>query len=87
MSDTGAQLVIEISPSESSPHATRRRREKVRSGGLGSELRRCLQPGVEIALAFPGYTAVMAVVWISERQHENIRAGVRLLGVSALPDE
>ena len=55
---------------------------------LFSELRRCLQPGVEIALSFRGYTAIASILWLSGPLTDlSLRAGVRLLGVSALPVE
>ena len=83
MSDTRAQVVIEIAASDSTPHAPGRVRRNSGEFGLGSELRRCLQPGMEIALTFPGFTATMSVVWITERQREaSFRAGVRLVRVS-----
>lgn len=85
MPEAQAQLVIEISASSA---AIAGRNSEPGSCGLGPELGRNLRPGVEIALAFPGYTAVMSILWISElQQNQSFRAGVRLLGVSALPAE
>lgn len=84
MPEAQAQLVIEISAS----HAVAGHNSEPGNCGLGPELGRSLRPGVEIALAFPGYTAVMSILWISElQQNQSFRAGVRLLGVSALPAE
>lgn len=87
MSDTHADLVIQISTSETAPDAAGRKAEKT-AGELSMELRRRLQPGVEIALAFPGYMAITSILWISELELDHsFRAGVRLLGVSARPAE
>ena len=86
MSDTHTDLVIQISTSEAAPDAAGRSTEKTEEGELSMELRRRLQPGVEIALAFPGYMAITSILWISELELDHsFRAGVRLLGVSALP--
>jgi hypothetical protein len=53
---------------------------------LVTELRRCLRPGAEIALVFRGYMAITSILWLSgPRADSGVRAGVRLLGVSALP--
>jgi len=86
MPDTQEDLVIQISTSETALHAGGRNAEKTEEGELSMELQRRLQPGVEIALAFPGYMAITSILWISEPQMDrSFRAGVRLLGVSALP--
>jgi hypothetical protein len=86
MQDTQEDLVIQISASETAPHAADRNADKTEEGELSMELRRRLQPGVEIALAFPGYMALTSILWISESEMDRgFRAGVRLLGVSALP--
>lgn len=83
MADTQTDLVIQISTSERVPDATNRNAEENR---LILELRQCLQPGVEIALIFPGYLAATSILWVTELQLDrSFRAGVRLLGVSALP--
>lgn len=88
MSDTHADLVIQISTSETAPDAAGRETDKTEEGELSKELRRRLQPGAEIALAFPGYMAVTSILWISELElNHSFRAGVRLLGVSARPAE
>jgi hypothetical protein len=88
MSDTHADLVIQVSTSETAPDAAGRKTEKTEEGDLSMELRRRLQPGVEVALAFPGYRAITSILWISEPGLDHsFRAGVRLLGVSALPAE
>jgi hypothetical protein len=88
MSDTHADLVIQISASEIAPDAACRNTGKTEEGELSMELRRRLQPGVEVALAFPGYMAITSILWISEPGLDHsFRAGVRLLGVSALPAE
>jgi hypothetical protein len=87
MSDTHADLVIQISTSETASDAAGRKAERT-AGELSMELRRHLQPGVEIALAFPGYMAITSILWISELELDHsFRAGVRLLGVSARPAE
>lgn len=86
MSDTHADLVIQISTSETAPDAAGPNTGKTKEGELSMELRRRLHPGVEIALAFNGYRAITSILWISELELDrSFRAGVRLLGVSALP--
>ncbi len=88
MSDAHTDLVIQISTSETAPDAADRNTEKTGEGELSMELRRRLQPGVEVVLAFPGYMAITSILWISELElGHSFRAGVRLLGVSALPAE
>lgn len=83
MSDTQTDLVIQISTSGRVPDATNRNDQEDR---LTMEVWRCLQPGVEIALIFPGYMATTSILWLTEPQLDrSFRAGVRLLGVSALP--
>lgn len=80
--------MIQISTSGTAPDAAGRKTEKTEEGALSMELRRRLLPGVEIALAFPGYMAITSILWISELELDrSFRAGVRLLGVSALPAE
>ena len=84
MSDTHTDLVIHISTCEPGADAT------VASGDgrLVQELRRCLQPGAEIALVLGGFVATTSILWLSGPLEEGgLRAGVRLLGVSALPAE
>jgi hypothetical protein len=55
---------------------------------LVAELRRCLRPGVEIALVFQGYMATTSILWLSGPSPDHgLRAGIRLLGVSALPEQ
>jgi hypothetical protein len=85
MSNPHADLVIQISTS--APVSA-----KPPAGGADSqlieELGRWLQPGVEIGLIFEGYTAITAILWLSGLQPDRtLRAGIRLLGVSALPIE
>ena len=84
MSETHTNLVIQISTAGPASGATAEGAEEAR---LIVELRRCLQPGVEIALVFERYMAITSILWLSELQQDSsLRAGVRLLGVSALPD-
>jgi hypothetical protein len=84
MSSTQTELVIQISTS--GPASDLPGGEKAGEGRLLTELRRCLQPGAEIVLVFRGYTAITSILWLSEPLTEHgLRAGVRLLGVSALP--
>jgi hypothetical protein len=87
MSDTHTDLVIQISTSEpaAAPVANG---EKADDGRLVQELRRCLQPGAEIALVIGGFVATTSILWLSGPLEDGgLRAGVRLLGVSALPAE
>jgi hypothetical protein len=84
MSSTQTDLVIQISTSGRASDLPDG--EKAGEGRLVTELRRCLQPGVEIALVFRGYMAITSILWLSEPHADlGLRAGVRLLGVSALP--
>lgn len=86
MSETYTDLVIQISTS--GPEAAGTIAEKAEDSRLITELQRCLQPGVEIALVFEGYMAMTSILWLSEPQVDgSVRAGVRLLGVSALPGD
>jgi len=76
-------LVIQISTSEGESEAPGA--EKTGEGRLVTELRRGLEPGVEIVLVLGGYTATTSVLWISgPLADRSLRAGVRLLGVSSL---
>ncbi len=85
MSETFTDFVIQISTSGSESDTAARKGEDSR---LITELQRCLQPGVEIALVFEGYTAITSILWLSEPQADgSVRARVRLLGVSAQLDE
>ncbi len=88
MSDKHTDLVIQISTAGLAPDPMVANVEKTEESRLIAELRRCLQPGVEIALVFEGYMAITSILWLSELQRDgSLRAGVRLLGVSALPVE
>ena len=84
MSDTHADLVIQLSTSAQAPDTSGKNDEASR---LMMELRQWIKPGVEIALSFRGCIAITSILWLSECQVDcSFRAGVRLLGVSALPD-
>jgi hypothetical protein len=84
MSDTHSDLVIQISPSNPESDASGAKGEEGNESRLVRELRQCLRPGVEIALVFRGYTAITSILWLSGPLPEGgLRAGVRLLGVSA----
>jgi hypothetical protein len=86
MSETHTDLVIQISTS--GPESAGTIAEKAEDSQLITELQRCLQPGVEIALVFEGYMAMTSILWLSEPPAGgSVRAGVRLLGVSALPGD
>ena len=83
MSDTHTDLVIQLAASGQESSS----KENSEETSLITELRRWLQPGVEIALNFRGFRAITLILWLSECQGDrSFRAGVRLLGVSALPD-
>lgn len=85
MSDGHSDLVIQISTRDPQSHAIG---AIATESPLFSELRRCLQPGVEIALTLRGYTAIASILWLSGPLPDlTLRAGVRLLGVSAPPAE
>jgi hypothetical protein len=84
MSETHTDLVIQLSTSGQESDASGENNEESK---LIPELRRWLQPGVEIALSFHGFKAITSILWLSECQAAgSFRAGVRLLGVSAQPD-
>jgi hypothetical protein len=84
MPATHTDIVIQISTSAPAPDVPGG--EKAGEGRLVTELRRCLRPGVEIALVFRGYMAITSILWLSgPLADRSLRAGVRLLGVSALP--
>ena len=86
MSDTHTDLVIQISTAEPESRTTAPAARMSEGSRLITELRTCLQPGVEIALVFEGYMARTSILWLSDLQADgSVRAGVRLLGVSALP--
>ena len=86
MTDTQPDLVVQISASDVAPDMSTDRNGRSAGDRLIAELRRCLRPGVEIALVFDGYMAITSILWLSELQpNGNVRAGVRLLGVSAVP--
>jgi hypothetical protein len=83
MADTHTDLVIQLSTSGQGPDESGQNDEESR---LITELRRWIQPGVEIALSFRGCIAITSILWLSECQVDrSFRAGVRLLGVSAQP--
>lgn len=87
MSDTHTDLVIQISTSGPEPETARASIPEAQDNRLIQELRRCLQPGVEIALVFESYMAITSILWLSDLQADgSVRAGVRLLGVSAIGD-
>ena len=86
MSDTQTDLVVQISASGLDSDMTAATAKSGDDCRLITELRRCLQPGAEIALVFEGYMAITSILWLSDaRPDGSVRAGVRLLGVSALP--
>jgi|SRR5271165_1643619 len=85
MSGMQTDLVIQISTSALAPGKSVANAKKTEESRLIEELRQCLQPGVEIALTFPSYKAITSILWLTELQLDHsFRAGVRLLGVSAL---
>lgn len=86
MAHTQTDLVVQISAAEPDSPTAPKRSGTIADCRLIAELRRCLQPGAEIALVFEGYMAITSILWLSELQPDgSVRAGVRLLGVSALP--
>jgi hypothetical protein len=86
MSDTHTDLVIQISAADANTADTNADKREDRQ--LIIELKTCLQPGVEIALVFEGYMAMTSILWLSDIQPDgSVRAGIRLLGVSAIPTE
>lgn len=88
MSDTNTDLVIQISTSEPTSDAPLANKETADRSQLVHELGRCLQPGAEIALVFGGFVATTSILWLSgPLEAGGLRAGVRLLRVSALPTD
>lgn len=86
MSQPQADLVIQISASEAYPDAVHRGQST--DGSLALELRRRLEPGEEIILAFHGYLATTSIVWVADTPFDRtFHAGVRLLAVSVLPED
>ena len=85
MSDTHTDLVIQISTSSLGPSAATPAAASAADSKLIGELRQCLQPGVEIALVFGSCMAITSILWLADPQDDgSVRAGVRLLGLSAL---
>ena len=84
MSDIHTDLVIQISTSESASSSPITAADSGDESRLVAELRKCLRPGVEIALVFSGYTAMTSILWLTGPLPDGgLRAGVRLVGVSA----
>jgi len=80
-------FVIQISGSDSVPYLNREGAETDVSLVV-AELQRCLKPGTEIGLVFRGYIAITSIQWLSgPTLDSSVRAGVRLVGVSARPSE
>src|SRR5712671_2003062 len=87
MPETGTDFVIQISPSASTADIGGENAETGMSP-IVAELQRCLIPGTEIGLVFRGYIAITSVLWLSgPTADKSVRAGVRLVGVSARPPE
>jgi len=87
MSDRHTDLVIQIFNFHSSLGGSQRERGGSQREQLTMELRQYLQPGLEVALVFHGCMAITSILWLSELQLDrSFRVGVRLFGVSALPD-
>jgi hypothetical protein len=85
MSHSHTDLVIEIPTSEIQPDSNFGVQD-TEGGEMHMALRQWLQPGVEIMLAFNGCTAITSILWTTDPQsRRSFRAGVRLLGFSALP--
>ncbi len=85
MSQNETELVIRISTSDAlaQPPGTPASKTTGKSALL-EELKHSLQPGAVIALTYRDYVAMTSVVWLTEAPEENcVRAGVRLLGISA----
>lgn len=85
MPETCADFVIHISTSASDSDVSGENLEADASPVV-AELQRCLKPGTEIGIVFRGYVAITSVLWLSEPTADrSVRAGVRLVGVSARP--
>ena len=88
MPDTQTDLVIQISTSQPASSAPGPNVEDGEKNKLIAEIRQCFRPGAEIVLILGGCTAITSILWLSELQQDAcFRAGIRLLGVSALPAE
>ena len=87
MSDKHTDLVIQISTSASASDEANEDVAGAEESRLTTELRQCLQPGLEVALFFHGCMAITSILWLSELQRDrSFRVGIRLFGVSALPE-
>ena len=87
MPETCRDFVIQISTSASGADVIGENVEPD-SSPVVAELQRCLKPGTEIGLVFRDYIAITSVLWLSGPTADScVRAGVRLLGLSARPSE
>jgi hypothetical protein len=85
MPETRTDFVIQISTSASAPDMSGESAE-FEGSPVVAELQRCLKPGSEIGLVFRGYVAITSVLWLSgPTTDRSVRAGVRLVGISARP--
>jgi hypothetical protein len=85
MPDSGTEFVIQISAS-ASPGDMSGENVEADTIPVVAELQRCLKPGTEIGLVFRGYIVITSIVWLSgPTADRSVRAGVRLVGLSALP--
>jgi len=85
MPETCTDFVIQISTSASVADISGENAEADGSPVV-AELQQYLKPGSEIGLVFGGYIAITSVLWLSgPTADRSVRAGVRLVGVSARP--
>ena len=85
MPETCTDFVIQISTSASIADISSENAEADGSP-VAAELQQCLKPGSEIGLVFGGFIAITSVLWLSgPTADRSVRAGVRLVGVSARP--
>jgi hypothetical protein len=85
MPETCTDFVIQISTSASVADMSS---ESSEADGtpVVAELQQYLKPGSEIGLVFGRYIAITSVLWLSgPTADRSVRAGVRLVGVSARP--
>lgn len=85
MPETRTDFVIQISATASVPDMNVENAE-TDTHSVVAELERCLKPGAEIGLVLQDYVAITSILWLSESTPDKtLRAGVRLIGISARP--
>ncbi len=85
MPETRTDFVIQISATGAVPPMDAESAQTVADSVI-AELERCLKPGTEIGLVLGDYIAITSILWLSTPTlDKSLRAGVRLVGISARP--